>query len=193
MYTGIKQATGPPTTKSVLLKTKSGENITGGRKQMVQWGEHYLELFSTRNVVTDAALSVINQLPVLDELEKESTKEELSKVIDCLAICKTPGEDGIPPEVIKTRKEELIEDLYELLCLCWREGFVPRDTRGAKIKTLYKNKGDRSDYNSYRSISLLIVGKVFASVILARQQTRWRLESTMNPGVGSVQRDPPSI
>ena len=43
--------------------------------------------------------------------------------------------------------------------------------RGAKIVTLYKNKGDRSDCNSYRGISLLsIVGKVFVRVILARLQ-----------------------
>ena len=41
--------------------------------------------------------------------------------------------------------------------------------RDAKIVTLYKNKGDRSDCNSYRGISLLsIVGKVIARVILAR-------------------------
>jgi hypothetical protein len=134
--------------------------------------EHYLKLYSTQNVVTDVVRSAINQLPVLDELDEEPTKEELSKAIDCLANSKAPGEDGIPPEVIKIRKEELIEDLHELLCLCWREGFVPRDMRGAKIKTLCNNKGDRSDCNSYRSISLLIiVGKVFARVILARQQT----------------------
>ena len=43
--------------------------------------------------------------------------------------------------------------------------------RDAKIITLYKNKGDRSDCNNYRGISLLsIVGKVFARVVLARLQ-----------------------
>ncbi|KAG6930003.1 hypothetical protein G0U57_004624, partial [Chelydra serpentina] len=39
------------------------------------------------------------------------------------------------------------------------------------IVTLYKNKGDRSDCNNYRGISLLsVVGKVFARVILNRLQ-----------------------
>ena len=43
--------------------------------------------------------------------------------------------------------------------------------RYAKIITLYKNKGERIDYNSYRGISLLsIVGKIFARFILVRLQ-----------------------
>ena len=43
--------------------------------------------------------------------------------------------------------------------------------RDAKIVTLYKNKGDKSDCNNYRGISLLsIVGKVFAKIVLNRLQ-----------------------
>ena len=43
--------------------------------------------------------------------------------------------------------------------------------RDAKIVTLYKNKGARSDCNNYRGISLLIiVGKLFAKVLLSRLQ-----------------------
>ncbi len=57
--------------------------------------------------------------------------------------------------------------LHELMCLRWREGQVPQSVHDAKIVTLYKNKGDRSDCNNCRGISLLsIVGKVFASVYL---------------------------
>lgn len=44
--------------------------------------------------------------------------------------------------------------------------------RDSKIITLFKNKGDRSDCNNYRGISLLsIVGKVFARILLPRLQT----------------------
>ena len=43
--------------------------------------------------------------------------------------------------------------------------------RDAKIITLFKNKGERSDCNNYRGISLLsVIGKVFAKVILIRLQ-----------------------
>ena len=47
----------------------------------------------------------------------------------------------------------------------------PQDMRDANIVTLYKNKGDRSDCNNYRGISLLsVVGKVFARVALTKLQ-----------------------
>lgn len=48
---------------------------------------------------------------------------------------------------------------------------MPQDMRDANIITLYKNKGERSDCNNYRGISLLsIVGKTFARVVLNRLQ-----------------------
>ena len=59
-----------------------------------------------------------------------------------------------------------------MLVNCWREGKVPQDMCDAKIITLYKNKGARSDCNNHRKISLLgIAGKAFACVIIPRLQT----------------------
>jgi len=172
MYEGIKKATGPPTSKIAPLKSKTGEVIKDQGKQLQRWIEHYLELYATQNVVTDTALDAIPDLPVLEELDTPPTLEELSKAIDCLACGKAPGSDGIPPEVLKIGKPALIQPLHELLCLCWGQGHIPQDMRDANIVTLYKNKGDRSDCNNYRGISLLsIVGKAFARVVLARLQT----------------------
>ena len=111
-------------------------------------------------------------LPKLEELDREPTIDKLSKVLDFLASGKAPGKDSIPPEVLKCCKETLITKQHEILCLCWSEGEVPQDMRDANVMTLYKNKGDRSDSNNYRGISLLsIAGKVFACVVLKRLQT----------------------
>ena len=133
--------------------------------------EHYSELYSRETVVTNAALNAIRDLPMMEELDNEPTIEDLSKAIDSLSCGKAPGCDSIPPEVIKCAKPALLQHLHQLLCLCWNEGTVPQEMRDATIVTLYKNKGDRSDCNNYKSISLLsIVGKAFARVLLIRLQ-----------------------
>ena len=174
MYEGIKQATGVSIRTTAPLKSKSGETITDRAKLMSRWVEHYLELYSRQNIVTQGALDSIQDLPVLDDLDSEPTKEELSKAIKDLANGKAAGVDCTPPEIIKCGEPTLLEPLHKLLCLCWREGHVPQDMRNAKnisIVTLYKSKGDRSDCNNYRGISLLsTVGKVFARVVLSRLQ-----------------------
>ena len=172
MYEGIKKATGPLISKSAPLKSKTGEVITEQDKQLQRWTEHYLELYATQNVVSDSALNRVPALPVLDQLDALPSIEELSKAIDHLSSGKAPGNDGIPAEVLKCGKPALLKPLLNLICECWESGHIPQDMRDAKIVTLYKNKGDRSDCNNYRGISLLsIVGKAFARVVLARLQT----------------------
>ena len=138
---------------------------------MSRWVEHYLDIYSRANSITHEVLDSIENLSVVEELDSEPTLEDLSKAIDALASGKVPGADGIPPGVIKCGKPTLVEPLHELLCLCCREGKVLQDMRNAPIITLYKNKGDRSDCNNYRGISLLsIVGKVFIRVVPVRLQ-----------------------
>ncbi|GAA6107071.1 uncharacterized protein LOC118407100 [Tachysurus ichikawai] len=172
MYEGIKKATGPNTSKIIPLKSKTGEVIKDQGKQLQRWVEHYLELYATQNVVTDTALDAIPDLPVMKELDTPPTLEELRKAIDCLACEKAPGSNSIPPEVLKIGKPALLKPLHKLLCLCWGQGHIPQDMRDANIVTLYKNKGDCSDCNNYRGISLLsIVGKAFTRVAPARLQT----------------------
>ena len=63
---------------------------------------------------------------------------------------KAPGLDRIPIEVIKNAKGPLLEHLHALLCQCWEKRDVPQDMRDCNIIILYKNKGDRIDYKTYR-------------------------------------------
>lgn len=171
MYEGMKKAFGPTISKIAPLKSKDGEVISDRAKQMERWAEHYQDLYSTETIVTEQAVNNIPPMPVMEELDLPPSVEELSKAIDSLAHGKAPGSDGIPAEVIQCGKPALLNHLHELLCQCWEEGTVPQDMRDANIVTLYKNKGDRSDCNNYRGISLLsIIGKAFAKVVLKRLQ-----------------------
>ena len=167
MYDGIKKALGPMQSKMAPLKSSTGEVITDQGWQMERWVEHYSNLYSRVNTVTPSALGTIKCMPIMEELNVEPTVDKLSKVIDSLATGKAPGSDSIPPDLIKHCKTILLHPLHEVLCQCWIEGAVLQDMRDAKIITLYKNKGERSNCNNYRGISLLsIIGKVYAWVLL---------------------------
>ena len=170
MYQGIKQAFGPTVNRTAPLKSKAGEVIKDKSKQMERWEEHYEELYSTVTAVSEEALDSIPNLPVLTKLDDQPSIEELSEAIDALAPGKAPGKDGLPAEIFQCGKPALIEPLHHLLCQCWEEGVV-QDMKDSKIITLYKNKGERTDCNNYRGISLLsIAGKAFAKVALKRLQ-----------------------
>ena len=138
---------------------------------MERWAEHYQELYLRENTVTDSAVESTCTLPILEVLDIPPSVEELSKAIHSLACGKAPGKDGIPPEVIKAGKQTaLLHHLHELLLQCSEKGTMPQNMCDANI-TLYKNKGDCSDYNNYCGISLLsIVGKAFTHMVLNRFQ-----------------------
>ncbi|KAL7859606.1 hypothetical protein SRHO_G00147530 [Serrasalmus rhombeus] len=162
MFEGIKKALGPMQSKTARPKTSSGKVITDKAKQMERWAEHYSEVSSRENFIVTSALDTINPLLIMEELDAEPTQEELSKAINNLACSKAPGNDGIPPDLIRHCKTTLLQPLHNTLCQCWSEGGVVRE-----VCTLYKNKGDRSDSNNYRGISLLsIMAKLYARVLL---------------------------
>ena len=171
MYEGINEAIGKQIKKPAPLKSKTGELLTDNKKKLERLVEHYVDLYSTNTSVSDKALEFFPQSSAFLFLDDEPTFQDVAEAIDCQQCGKAPGQDGISPDIIKCGKEALIEPLHAILCKCWEEGSVPQDMRDAKIITLYKNKGDRSDCNNYRGISLLsIVGKIFARVILSRLQ-----------------------
>ena len=78
------ELTGPTIKKTAPLKTKLGEVINDYNKNMERWEEHYLDLYSTENTITDEALDTIKSLSVMTELDTEQTEDDLSKAIDSL-------------------------------------------------------------------------------------------------------------
>mgnify|MGYP003500226463 FL=1 len=74
---------------------------------------------------------------------------------------KAPGKDDIPIELIKETGYETCVEIAK--CLKKRE--VPEDWNSATILLLHK-KGDKSDINNYRPISLIShMSKLFTRVI----------------------------
>ena len=65
----------------------------------------------------------------------------------------------------------MLTKIHQVLLFCWREDDVPQDFKDAQFMQLYKNKGDRSECDNHRGISLLnIIGKIFSRILLPRVQ-----------------------
>ena len=94
---------------------------------MERWVEHYLELYSTENTVSEEALNSIQLIPIMVELDSELTASEIEKAINGLAKGKAPGNDAIPRRSDQQGIPILLPHLHELLSLCWREDQVPQD------------------------------------------------------------------
>ena len=76
MYDGIKQAIGLMQSRIAPLKSVTGDAIKDKSKQMERWVEHYSELYSRVNVVSEEALMAMKSLSIMDELGCEPTLED---------------------------------------------------------------------------------------------------------------------
>lgn len=61
--------------------------------------------------------------------------------------------------------EEKLAEWMNFICkLPWKEGEVPGDWTKATFVPVYKEKGDKNEYDNYRGISLLCIsGKVYGT------------------------------
>ena len=84
----------------------------------------------------------------------EVTKQEILNEIHRLKPGKAAGNDGIKPDIIKECAETLIDPLTHLYNLSFQTGVFPDIWKIAKVIPIFK-KGDRTDEDNYRPISLL--------------------------------------
>ena len=86
---------------------------------------------------------------------------EVINVISELSNGKSPGEDGILNEMLKSAREVIVPYLVILLNKILDSGQYPERWSDAVLFPLHK-KGSAADPNDFRGISLLsVVGKLF--------------------------------
>ncbi len=81
--------------------------------------------------------------------------EEVQKVIQRLKNGKAPGEDGIPPEILKCCPEVAVPWLHQVLQEVWESETMPDDWSEAVIIPFFK-KGDKRQCSNYRGISAIM-------------------------------------
>jgi hypothetical protein len=84
---------------------------------------------------------------------QEPSLVEMEAAMGKLKSYKSPGTDQIPTELIKAGGEILRSEIYILIrSICSKEE-LPQQWKESIIVAIYK-KGDKTDCNNYRGISL---------------------------------------
>lgn len=119
-----------------------------------------------------------------EEVKSESLppdEEEITSQIDRLKANKATGEDGIKAEFLKAAGPNTIKEITALMQEIWQTEQIPEDWKTALIHPVHK-KGDHTDVNNYRGISLLSVPyKILSQCLLDRAQRQ------LEPNIGEYQ------
>jgi len=81
---------------------------------------------------------------------------------------KSPGIDQIPAELIKTGGRTIRFVIHKLIISIWNKEELPEEWKESIIVSIHK-KGDKTDCNNYRGISLLpTTYKILSNILLSR-------------------------
>jgi endonuclease/exonuclease/phosphatase family metal-dependent hydrolase len=98
------------------------------------------------------------------------TQEEINLHIKKLKNNKAAGEDGIVAELLKNLGPNSLKEITQIIQNIWQTEKIPEDWKTALIHPLHK-KGDKSNVNNYRGISLLpVTYKILSACLLNRAQ-----------------------
>lgn len=172
-YKEVRKLLGTSSSVKVPIKSLNGESLLKTKEDVLnRWAEHFNNLLNVDRSVDVNFVSSLPQLPPMMKLDEPLQQSEVNLAIKQQQNKRAAGIDAIPGELIKYGGKELHSVLWTLFDRMWKEELVPRSFKVSRIRALYKNKGDRSDCNSYRGISLLSVpGKIFARILLNRLLT----------------------
>ena len=94
------------------------------------------------------------EIHTVEPLVPEPSAFEVELAIGKLKSHKSPGIDEIPAELIKAGGRTICGEIHKLITSIWKKEKLPEEWKESIIVPIHK-KGDKTDCNNYRGISLL--------------------------------------
>ena len=169
-YGEVRQLIGTCHRVNVPIKSRDGSECLSSKDEVLaRWAQHFNELLNLDRSADMEYIISMSALPTAIGLDEPPSLKEVRLAMLQLKNKKAVGIDNIPGELLKYGGERLHEVMVYFFVSMWNEEWVPDTFKLSRISALYKNKGDRSDCNSHRGISLLSTpGKVFTRILLNR-------------------------
>jgi hypothetical protein len=110
--------------------------------------KHFSQLFNV-HVVNDVRQTEIRKA---GPLVSEPNASEVKLVIEKLKICKSPGIDQIPADLIKAGGITIRSEIHKLIISILNKEGLPEEWKESITVPIYKT-GDKTDCSNYKGIS----------------------------------------
>lgn len=158
--------------------TIGNREVTDSKGIQREIARFYSNLYQSTNIQMEEVEQYMQdvEVPIMkkgkrEECDTSITKEELRSVVNKLKPNKSPGSDGLPGEFYKAFWEELEDIFIDMMVECFESGELPPSMKRAVTALIFK-KGEKSNLENYRPISLTNVDyKIIAGVLAKRIQT----------------------
>jgi hypothetical protein len=132
-------------------RDENGDLLADSNNILNRWKNYFSELLNVHNVSAVMQTEVHTAKPLVPGPSCLEVEIAIAK----LKTYKSPGSDQIPAELIQAGGEMLLSVIHKLINSVWNKEDWPDQWKESIIVPAHK-KGDKSDYNNYRGISLLL-------------------------------------
>jgi hypothetical protein len=147
-----------------IVKDENGNLLADPQSVLNRWENffnHMLNIHGVHNVRQ-------KDVQTAEPLVPEPSLVEVEIAIGKLKSYKSPDTEKILAELIKVGGETLCSEIHKLICSIWHKKELPQQWKGSIIIPTHK-KGDNTNCNNYRGISLLSTAyKILSNILLAR-------------------------
>jgi len=147
-----------------MVNDEKGDLVAEYHSIMTRWRNYFSKLLNVHGV-KDVRQAEIH---TAEPLVPEPGAFEVELAIEKLKSHKSPGIDQIPAESIKAGGRTIRCAIHKLIISIWNREELPAEWKES-IRVPIHKKGDKTDCNNYRGISLLpTTHKILPNILLSR-------------------------
>jgi len=164
LYRGINDFKKGYQLRCNIVKDEKGDLVADSYSIVVRWRNYFSQLFNV-HCVKDVGQAEIH---TAEPLVPETSASDVEVAIDKLKSHKLPGIDQILAELIKAGGRTICFEIHKLITSIRKKEKLPEEWKESIIVPIHR-KGDKTDYNNYRGISLLpTTYKILFNILLSR-------------------------
>jgi len=164
LYSGINDFKKGYQPRCNIVQDEKGDLVADSHNIVDRWRNYFSQLFNVHGVKDVVQAEIHTEEPLVPE----PSASDFELTIDKVKSHKSPGINQILAELIKAGGITSCLEIHELITSSWKKEELPEEWKELIIVPIHE-KGDKTDCNNYRGISLLPTSyKILSNILLSR-------------------------